>query len=90
MSKDSNCGNYKKTTLIRHAGLEEQRLMVSSPSLRKDIKMCDSKTDKEMQIVFRSLHFLICEDMALVKFEALIDFLHNLIITTVITFIEIR
>ena len=41
------------------------------------MKMCYSKTDKEMQIVFRSLHFLICEDMALVKLESLIDFLHN-------------
>ena len=52
------------------------------PSLRKELKTvrqkCDSKTDKAMQIVFRSLHFLICEDIALVKFKPLIEFLHSL------------
>ena len=52
-------------------------------SLRNDLRIInekkDSKEERAIQIVFRYLHFLIGEDIALVKFKPLVEFLHNLV-----------
>ena len=82
MTKEAKCSNFQHSTLVCHASLDEHKLMINAPALRKDMKTIrnkgDSKKDRAMQIVFRSLHFLIKGNIALVKFKAMIDFLHSL------------
>ena len=83
MSQDAKCRNFQNSTLTRHAGLTEHKILIEAPSLRNDLRIVnekkDSKEERAMQIVFRCLHFLIGEDIALVKFKPLVEFLHNLV-----------
>ena len=83
MSQDAKCRNFQNSTLTRHAGLTEHKILIDAPSLRNDLRIInekkDSKEERAIQIVFLCLHFLIGEDIALVKFKPLVEFLHNLV-----------
>lgn len=76
------CRNFQNSCLSRHAGLTEHQILIDAPALRNDLRIVnekrESKEEQAMKIVFRCLHFLITEDMALVKFKPLVHFLHKL------------
>ena len=82
MVKSVQCINFQQSTLSRHASLPEHKMLVKAPVLQKDLesirKRQDSKHDVAVKILFKALHWLVAEDIALVKFKSLLEFLHEL------------
>ena len=82
MVKSVQCTNFQQSTLSRHASLPEHKMLVEAPVLQKDLesirKRQDSKHDVAVKILFKALHWLVAEDIALVKFKSLLEFLHEL------------
>ena len=82
MVKSVQCINFQQSTLSRHASLPEHKMLVEAPVLQKDLesirKRQDSKHDVAVKILFKALHWLVAEDIALVKFKSLLEFLHEL------------
>ena len=82
MVKSVQCTNFQQSTLSRHASLPEHKMLVEAPVLQKDLesirKRQDSKHDVAVKILFKALYWLVAEDIALVKFKSLLEFLHEL------------
>lgn len=82
MTKEAMCDNFQMSTLSRHACLKDHQMLVQAPQLRQDMKsVCekhDNKHEAAVKILFKVLHWVVSEDIPLVKFKSLLDFLHEL------------
>ena len=43
MSQDAKCRNFQNSTLTRHAGLTEHKILIDAPSLRNDLRIVNQK-----------------------------------------------
>jgi hypothetical protein len=57
-------------------------MLIQAPKLQKDFNSArqkhDSKYDAAVKVLFKALHWLVNEDIALVKLKSLLEFLHEL------------
>lgn len=82
MTKEAMCANFQMSTLSRHAGLKDHQMLVQAPQLRHDMKIVcqkqDNKHEAAVKILFKALHWIVSEDIPLLKFKSFLDFLHEL------------
>ena len=84
LSKSARCTNFMTTTLQRHVELNEHKMLVEAPRLRKDRektqKKMESKQDIAANLLLRTVHFLIKEDIPFVKFKSFLEYLHDVLV----------
>lgn len=82
MIKEAMCSNFQMSTLSRHAGLKDHQRLGQAPKLRQDmISACqkqDTKHENAVKVLFKVSHWVVSEDIPLVKFKSLLEFLHEL------------
>lgn len=82
MTKSAKNDNFQNSTLTRHAGLPEHKMLIEAPKHKADLKAVmekhSSKQDTAVKVLLKCVHWLSTEDLPFLKYKSLLNFLHSL------------